>query len=79
MYPLGVGVCRNERNIKVPSISTTIRRTLLSVVAVCTLTAIPAAARDASYTVTLNQDSFFDFNPSFNGLIPVDDNMDFSF
>jgi hypothetical protein len=29
--------------------------------------------------VTLNQDSFFGFYPTFNGLIPVSDNVDFSF
>ncbi len=40
---------------------------------------MPAAARDASYTVTLNQDSFFGFNPSFNGLVPANDTVDFSF
>lgn len=38
-----------------------------------------AAKRDASYTVTLSQDSFFGFNPSFNGLVPVSDKVDFSF
>lgn len=37
------------------------------------------ASRDPSYTVTLNQDSFFGFYPAFNGLIPVNDKMDFSF
>lgn len=62
-----------------PTISSTIRRTLLAAATVGTLIAAPAAARDASYTVTLNQDSFFGFNPSFTGLIPVDDKMDFSF
>jgi hypothetical protein len=35
--------------------------------------------RDSSYTVTLGQDSFFGFNPSFSGLIPVNDTTDFSF
>lgn len=35
--------------------------------------------REPSYTVSLNQDSFFGFYPSFNGLIPVDEKMDFSF
>ena len=35
--------------------------------------------RSDSFTVTLNQDSFFGFYPSFNGLIPVSDNVDFSF
>jgi hypothetical protein len=43
------------------------------------LIAAPAGARDASYTVTLNQDSFFGFYPSFNGLVPAGDNVDFSF
>lgn len=35
--------------------------------------------RSDSFTVTLNQDSFFGFYPAFNGLIPVSDNVDFSF
>jgi hypothetical protein len=55
-------------------------RTLAAVaIASSALIAAPAAARDASYTVTLNQDSFFGFNPSFNGLVPVNDTTDFSF
>ncbi|MDJ0977923.1 MAG: hypothetical protein QNI87_05245 [Erythrobacter sp.] len=37
------------------------------------------AKREDSYTVLLNQDSFFGFYPSFNGLIPIGDNIDFSF
>lgn len=42
----------------------------------------PASAdeeRDASFTVTLNQDNFFGFYPAFNGLLPVSEDMDFSF
>jgi hypothetical protein len=35
--------------------------------------------RSESFTVTLNQDSFFGFYPAFNGLIPVSENVDFSF
>lgn len=35
--------------------------------------------RSDSFTVLLNQDSFFGFYPSFNGLIPVSDTVDFSF
>ena len=35
--------------------------------------------RSDSFTVTLNQDSFFGFYPAFNGLIPIGDNVDFSF
>lgn len=35
--------------------------------------------RETSFTVTMNQDSFFGFYPAFNGLVPVSDNMDFSF
>ncbi|MBC2670834.1 DUF6733 family protein [Novosphingobium piscinae] len=38
-----------------------------------------APQRKPSYTVALNQDSFFGFNPSFTGLIPVNDKMDLSF
>ena len=38
-----------------------------------------SSAREPSYTVTLNQDSFFGFYPAFNGLIPVDEKIDFSF
>jgi hypothetical protein len=43
---------------------------------------VPAVAqdkRDPTFTVALNQDSFFGFYPSFNGLVPVSDTMDFSF
>ena len=32
-----------------------------------------------SYTITLNQDTFFGFYPTFNGLWKLNDNMDFSF
>lgn len=35
--------------------------------------------RSDSFTVLLNQDAFFGFYPSFNGLIPIGDNIDFSF
>ena len=35
--------------------------------------------REDSYTVFLNQDAFFGFYPSFNGLIPIGENIDFSF
>ncbi|MDC8755286.1 hypothetical protein OIK40_11610 [Erythrobacter sp. sf7] len=35
--------------------------------------------RQETFTVTLNQDSFFGFYPAFNGLIPVSENVDFSF
>ncbi|MFM7378085.1 MAG: DUF6733 family protein [Erythrobacter sp.] len=51
-----------------------------------TAAALAAAAQDTdnggrsdSFTVVLNQDSFFGFYPSFNGLIPVSENVDFSF
>lgn len=37
------------------------------------------AQRDPTFTVALNQDSFFGFYPSFNGLVPVSETMDFSF
>ncbi|MEQ8412653.1 MAG: hypothetical protein RIC51_00340 [Erythrobacter sp.] len=49
------------------------------------VTAAAAAAqgenggRSDSFAVTLNQDAFFGFYPAFNGLIPVSDNVDFSF
>lgn len=36
-------------------------------------------ARDERFTVVLNQDSFFGFYPTFNGLIPVSENVDLSF
>lgn len=39
----------------------------------------PNGGRSESFTVTLNQDSFFGFYPAFNGLIPVSENVDFSF
>lgn len=51
---------------------------------VITSAAIAAAAqettskRDESFSVVLNQDSFFGFYPTFNALIPVNDNMDLS-
>ena len=35
--------------------------------------------RSDSFTVTLNQDSFFGFYPAFNGLIAVSETVDFSF
>jgi hypothetical protein len=35
--------------------------------------------RDPTFTVSLSQDSFFGFYPSFNGLVPVSDTVDFSF
>jgi hypothetical protein len=35
--------------------------------------------RSESFTVVLNQDSFFGFYPTFNGLIPVSDTVDLSF
>lgn len=47
--------------------------------------AVPAAAqsadggRDNSYSVLMNQDSFFGFYPSFNGLLEINDGLDFSF
>jgi len=50
-----------------------------------TAAAAAAAAQDGtggrseSFTVTLNQDAFFGFYPAFNGLIPVSENVDFSF
>lgn len=56
-----------------------LRRAFMFSATVVIAVSSPASARDASYTVTLNQDSFFGFNPSFNGLIPVNDTTDFSF
>jgi hypothetical protein len=38
-----------------------------------------AQSRSESFTVVLNQDSFFGFYPTFNGLIPVSENVDLSF
>lgn len=35
--------------------------------------------REDSYSVLLSQDSFFGFYPSFNGLIPMSEDVDFSF
>lgn len=37
------------------------------------------AARAPSYTVAINQDSFFGFYPSFSGAIPVSEKTDFTF
>jgi hypothetical protein len=54
--------------------------------AAITAAAVAAAAQDGgtggreeTFSVTLNQDSFFGFYPAFNGLIPVSENVDFSF
>jgi hypothetical protein len=42
--------------------------------------AVPASAeRDTSFTALLSQDNFFGFYPSFNGLVEVNDKIDFSF
>ncbi len=38
-----------------------------------------AAPRDERFSVVLNQDAFFGFYPTFNGLIPVSDTVDLSF
>lgn len=35
--------------------------------------------RSDKFSIMLNQDSFFGFYPTFNGLIPVSENVDFSF
>ncbi|MFQ3594541.1 MAG: DUF6733 family protein [Sphingomonadaceae bacterium] len=53
-------------------------------VAVALLGAAPATAqesekREASFSVALNQDSFFGFYPSFSGAVPVSDTLDFTF
>lgn len=37
------------------------------------------AARDERFSVVMNQDAFFGFYPTFNGLIPVSENVDLSF
>ncbi len=37
------------------------------------------AERENSYTLMMNQDSFFGFYPSFNGLLSVKEDFDFSF
>lgn len=63
------------------SAATTAQLAANSVVAVSQYSATAATAekRADSYTVLMNQDSFFGFYPSFNGLIPMGDNIDFSF
>jgi len=38
-----------------------------------------ATDRDERFSVVLNQDAFFGFYPTFNGLIPVSENVDLSF
>lgn len=35
--------------------------------------------RDATFSVALNQDSFFGFYPTFNGAVPVGEKIDFTF
>jgi hypothetical protein len=42
-------------------------------------TAAAAPAREDRFSVLLSQDAFFGFYPSFNGLIAIGDNLDFSF
>jgi hypothetical protein len=37
------------------------------------------AQRDERFSVVMNQDAFFGFYPTFNGLIPVSENVDLSF
>jgi hypothetical protein len=57
-------------------------RPVLAVAAAAVLSAAPAAQAadtNGNYTVSLNQDSFFGFYPSFNGLFTLSDSMDFSF
>lgn len=46
-----------------------------------TVSAMPAHAAkgDTSYSVLMSQDNFFGFYPSFNGLVGIDDDTDFSF
>ena len=54
----------------------------LTAATLCALTVAPstqAAAPDGNYTVALNQDSFFGFYPSFNGLWTKSDTVDYSF
>lgn len=50
-----------------------------AVMAAAAAQATGTGGRSDSFTVTLNQDSFFGFYPAFNGLIPVGENVDFSF
>lgn len=51
--------------------------------ALVSLFSVDASAQEAkrkpTYTVTLNQDSFFGFNPSFQAFVPTSDTMDFTF
>ena len=42
-------------------------------------TAYAQEERDTSFTLMMNQDNFFGFYPSFNGLIELNDDIDFSF
>ncbi len=50
-----------------------------AVVAAAVQGASTPAPRDERFSVVLNQDAFFGFYPTFNGLIPVGENVDFSF
>jgi hypothetical protein len=52
---------------------------LLALVAATPARAAEEPTRDNSYSVLLNQDSFFGFYPSFNGLLEINDGLDFSF
>jgi hypothetical protein len=62
---------------------------LVKTLAFCAAVAMPGAISktyaqgssepENSYTVMLNQDNFFGFYPSFNGLLNIKENLDFSF
>ena len=69
-----------------PGLAATNGEVVVTSAAINAAAAAAAAAQDGStggrsesFTVTLNQDSFFGFYPAFNGLIPVSENVDFSF
>lgn len=54
----------------------------LSVLVSAALGSVSASAqtkREPSYTVSLNQDSFFGFYPQFTGMSPISDTVDFTF
>ena len=50
-----------------------------AVIAAAAQASTTPAPRDERFSVVLNQDAFFGFYPTFNGLIPVGDNVDLSF
>ena len=65
--PLAVGIGTSEINVT------------SAVMAAAAAAQGTSAPREERFSVVLNQDAFFGFYPTFNGLIPVSENVDLSF